>query len=361
MDAAAALGTEMTGHEDTKNTKNSLFKSENTKAPLFKRRSVFPRVLSSCALCLCGLLTLGVSSAAAAEHYVVIISGASAGESYAKDYDKWRTTLVQTFKTRMKVPDGHLIVLAESLPEKSTRDNVRRVMGDVRAKVGKDDVLLVLLIGHGTYDGETAKFNLVGPDMDSAEWAALLQGVAGKIVLINTTGSSFPFLAELSGRNRVVITATDSAAQRYDTVFPQFFVDALSNDAADLDKNGRVSVWEAFSYASLAVKQYYEQKGQLSTERSLLDDNGDKVGKEAAAPGPDGAIARATYFDADVLPPAGADGSLAALVRRKAEIELQIDQLKAKKATMPQEQWDQEFEKLAVELATVTKQIREKS
>lgn len=310
-------------------------------------------------LVVCALLA--AAPARAAERYAVVISGASAGESYAKDYDKWRASLQQVLKTRLKLPDTHIVFMGEPLPEKPTRDNVRRVIGDLRAKMTKDDLLLVMLIGHGTFDGQAAKFNLVGPDMSSTEWAALLQNIAGTVVVVNTTGASFPFLAELSGRGRVVITATDSAAQKFDTVFPQYFIEGLDNDGADVDKNGRISVWEAFSYASAAVKQHYEQRGQLSTERPLLDDNGDKVGKEAAAPGPDGAVARATYLDAEQLPPAGADGSLAALIRRRAALEAEIEQLKARKDTMPAAQYEQEFEKLAVELAKVAKEIREKS
>src|SRR4029077_19537631 len=115
------------------------------------------------------------------------------------------------------------------------------------------------------------------------------------------TGGSFPFMQRLAGPGRIVLTATDSAAQRFETGFSEFFLKAFDDTAADEDKNGRVSIWEAFSYASGAVRQWFEQHGQLSTERSLLDDNGDGVGREAqgpldekvpGSPGTDGAVAR---------------------------------------------------------------------
>ncbi len=48
------------------------------------------------------------------------------------------------------------------------------------------------------------------------------------------------------------------------------------------------------------MKQHYEQRGQLTTERALIDDNGDGVGREAEAPGPDGALARILYLDAEI-------------------------------------------------------------
>ena len=149
----------------------------------------------------------------------------------------------------------------------------------------RDDLLIVLLVGHGTSDGEAAKFNLVGPDMDSSEWASLLQPLPGQVAIVNTTAGSFPFIERLSGPRRIVISATDSAAQRFDTVFPEYFIRAFRDESADLDKNGRVSVWEAFASASAAVKRHYQQRGQLSTERALLDDNGDGVGQKRLGEG----------------------------------------------------------------------------
>src|SRR5205085_1405311 len=120
----------------------------------------------------------------------------------------------------------------------------------------------------------------------------------------------------LAGPKRIVVTATDSSAQQFETVFPEFFVRAFDDPAADQDKNGRVSIWEAFSYASAAVRQWYDQHGQLATERALLDDNGDGIGREAQNPGPDGQLARAVYVAAEA--PAAADSELA---RRRADLE----------------------------------------
>src|SRR5262249_23505558 len=159
-------------------------------------------------------------------------------------------------------------------------------------RLTRDDQLLVFLIGHGTtVDTDEAKFNLVGPDFSASEWADLLKPLPGRLVFVNTTGASFPFLHKLAGRGRVVLTATDSAAQQFETVFPEYFIKAFGDEAADADRNGRVSIWEAFQYASAAVRQSFEQKGQLPTERPLIDDTGAGVGREAQAPGVDGAVA----------------------------------------------------------------------
>ena len=256
---------------------------------------------------------------------------------------------------------NRIFVLSETAgSDQSTRENVRRVVTALRARVGPDDLLLVTLIGHGTNDGVSAKFNLVGPDLDAKEWKQLFEGFPARLIFVDTTGASFPFLQELAGKGRIVITATDSSAQRYDTVFPEFFVTALDQLAADSDKNGRISIWEAFAYASQGVQRWYEQRGQLSTEHSLIDDDGDGLGREAGLPGPDGTLARGIYLDPEPSV-AGADAVLAGLQKRRQAVEAEIEALKAKKATMGSEQFDAEFEKLAVELARISRVIRARS
>jgi hypothetical protein len=306
-------------------------------------------------------LVLSVSPVIAADRYALVVSGASGGQKYADDYAKWRTTLAAALRDKLAFEPDHVIVLSETDDrDKSTSENVRRVVASLRERIGRDDLLMVTLIGHGTFDGVSAKFNLVGPDLDAKEWKQLFEGFPARLIFVNTTGSSFPFLQELAGKGRIVITATDSSAQRYDTVFPEFFVAALDQLAADSDKNGRTSIWEAFGYASQGVQRWFEQRGQLSTERALIDDNGDGLGKEAEVPGPDGTVARGIYLDPDPTM-AGADAVMAGLQKRREAVEAEIEALKARKGTMERGQFDAEFETLAVELARISRVMRTRS
>ncbi len=302
------------------------------------------------------------STASAGERYALIVAGASGGEKYAEQQQKWRDDLSAALRNTFLFPDANVVALGEDAGDtaKATAENVRRVLGDLRRRLTRDDLLMVVLIGHGTFDGEAAKFNLVGPDLTALEWSGLLDGLPARTVMVNTTSSSYPFLEELSQRGRVVITATDSVAQRYATVFPEHFVRAVTDLSSDFDKNGRVSVWEAFAAASAAVQKHYEQKGQLSTERPVLDDNGDKVGREAQAPGPDGTLARTTYFDAE---PGSitADVALAGLQRRRTALETQLEELKGRKDTITPEEYDDQLERILIELARVARQIRQRS
>src|SRR5262249_28105344 len=249
------------------------------------------------------ILMATVGPAFAGERYALVVTGASGGPQYAKQYDAWRTSFVNLLRDSWNYPDDHVVVLAEKEGDgvaQSTRENVRRVLADLRTKATKDDVLLVLLIGHGaSANSDEAKFNLVGPDLSAAEWADLLRPIAARLVFVDTASGSFPFLERLAGRGRIVITANDSAAQQFETVFPGFFIKAFDDDSADLDKNGKVSVWEAFVYASDGVRRWFETKGQLATERALLDDNGDAQGREADGKGADNLLAQVTYVQPD--------------------------------------------------------------
>jgi hypothetical protein len=305
------------------------------------------------------------ASAHAGDRYALVITGASGGDTYAEKYAAWRTAFTTTLKDKFHYEPDRIVVLAESAEDgvqTPTREHVRRALADLRARMTKDDQLLVLLIGHGTsLDGDEAKFNLVGPDLSASEWADLIRPIPGRVVFVNTTAASFPFLRKLAGRGRVVLTATDSAAQQFETVFGEYFVKAFDDPAADYDKNGRVSMWEAFTYASAAVRQSFEQKGQLPTERPLLDDTGAGVGREAQNPGTDGAIARITYLEPEPPLALPADAGQATLIRRRADLEAQLEALKARKESMAADDYAAELEKILVELARIGAQLRSKS
>src|SRR5207244_2778863 len=134
----------------------------------------------------------------------------------------------------------------------------------------------------------------------------------------------------------------------------------FDDPAADTDKNQRVSVWEAFVYASAGVRQWFEQRGRLATERALIDDTGAGLGRDAQTPGTDGALARATYLGSD-LAAVNTHAATAALLKKKADLEKQIEDLKSRKDAMPADQYDAELERLLLELARISAQLRTKT
>ena len=260
----------------------------------------------------------------------------------------------------MKIERARLKVLNDTpdAATAATAANVRQYLNAVRRAMTRDDLLLIVLIGHGTYDGVDAKFNLVGADLESAQWAELVGGLPGRVVVVNTSSASFPFIERLTGERRVIVTATDSVAQRFDTVFPDFFVKALQNEASDIDKNDRISIWEAFTAATADVRRYYQRRGQLPTERALLDDNGDGVGRDAGGAGNDGSLASHIYLDEQLPGSLPTDEVLLKLMQKRASLEADLEELKIRRSFLKPGEYQSEFERLMVELARVNRDIR---
>jgi hypothetical protein len=317
-----------------------------------------------------GLLVLAAAVAvmlprvAAAEgaRFAVIVQGASGDPEYATLHRSWVDALAGLLSGRFGIDASHLILLTENPKAgelRGTAENVRAALGRVAKDAKPDDLVFLMLIGHGSGDGAAAKFNLVGPDLTVEEWAALLQPIDARLAVVDSTSSSFPFLAGLAGKGRVVITATNSYAQRYHTVFPDAFIQALAAPDADADKNGRISLLEAFTYASRQVALYYEQTGHMSTEHAVFDDTGDGKPRDAASAGDAGVVAGLTYLDAPARA-SSTDPEVQALLTRQQTLAEQIDDLRRRRPSMAAEDFDREFERLIVDLALVSRDLRQR-
>ena len=312
------------------------------------------------------VLALGAAaSAQAAERYALVVTGASGGPQYAERYDEWRSSFAQLLQGKLGYPEDHVLLLAEEEyagTQKATRENVRSAIADIRKRAAKDDVVLVVLVGHGSgADSGEGKFNLVGPDLSAREWADLLKPMPGRLVFINAASGSFPFIQELSAKNHIVITANDSGAQTYETVLPQFLIQAFSDDSSDLDKNGKVSVWEAFAFVSARVKGWFDQRSQLATEHPMLDDDGDGTGRLVDDQSADGMLARVTYLQNDLPITETGDPERTALLRRKVDLTTQLEELRARKETMLPEDYENALEKILLELARIDRSLKSKS
>jgi hypothetical protein len=299
---------------------------------------------------LAGLLVLACSSVAAAQQtYVLLVTGVPGDEEHAKMFKEWATTFLDAAKKKEGVPEGNITYLSD---HGATRAAVEKAFADIGAKARANDELFVLLIGHGSFDGTTAAFNLMGPDLTADDYARLLSKFsAQRVVFVNTGSSSGAFLKPLAAPGRVIVTATKTGGERNDTDFPRYFVAAFADDAADRDRNGHVSVAEAFEYAKTKVVQAFSQKGLLLTEHATLEDSGE--GQLASAVFLGGAQGRsALQVDTN-------DPELRALAEQKDALDRQIAALRAKKATMDPAAYDAEMEQLLTALALKTKEIRD--
>lgn len=329
------------------------------------RGDTWARRCGRAAVTVVGMVVLSRTAAVAQNQFTLLVTGASGGAAYATRHDEWRSTLVGALRNLPGFDDQYLEVLAETPGPgvgRATRDGVRQAIGRLVERMDGDDVLYVVMMGHGSFDGVDAKFNLVGPDVEAREWSTWLDQIPGRVVVVNTTSVSSPFIERLAGRRRTIVTATESTVQRYDTVFPEFFVAAHENGAGDADKNGLVSILEAFDYASQGVRRWYQERGRLATERALLEDSGDGRGREAGESGPDGLRAAGQFLGAGpVRTRAVADPLLVPLVARWEELIDRVLELRAAKEQMGSDRYLRELERLLVELAHLSRSLNRES
>ena len=339
--------------------------------------------LQSCVLCAAVLLVPATSPAraasVAADHpvptpvgrsHLVVIVGAGGGEIYREVFHRWALQLLDAARDDFGLGAEQITYLGERpetapdrITARSTRENVELTFHTLADNAAPDDEIFVVLIGHGSGSGEQSKFNIPGRDLSAAEYGALLDRfVTQRIAFINTTSASGDFIDALSGPNRAIVTATRDAAQNNQTVFPRFFVEAFSAEVADLDKNARVSLLEAYSYASLEVKRFYEDDGRMLTETSQIDDNGDGEGSyEPDMVDADGGFARGLFLDNVAVTVADTDDpEMTALLDAKRRLAQQIEELKLMKASMDPELYATELEKLLVDLALKDREIHVK-
>lgn len=297
------------------------------------------------------LLLVTTPCFAKGQSFLLVVSGIGGEPAYSERFAYWSKSMVQAAASRMSMPRERIVYLAEAAGDGvdglSTRDEVANAVERLAAGGEPGDTVFVLLIGHGTARGDRILFNLPGPDLSAGDLAAMIEP-HGELrwVIVNTSPSSGPFAAVLGGPNRVVVTATANAAERYSTDFARHFVAAYADDGADTDKNGRISVLEAFDFARREVERQYNAEGRLLSEHALLEDQG--------------ALARVAYLESDgtlyssTLP---AD-ELERLVAERDTLEQNIETLIAEKESLSPAIYDDRLEALLVEFALVHRALR---
>jgi len=328
------------------------------------------RVLASAVLV---LVAAAPARAQQAAHLLVIV-GLGGDIANADRFHQWAVTLVDAARGRYGLPPESVIYLGEDpardptrINGRSTRERIAAAIDALAARARPGDRALIVLIGHGATAASEARFNLPGPDVTAAEYAKLLGRLSAQsVVFVNTASASGGFVAPLSGKGRTIITATKTDGEKNQTRFAEYFVSAFATpDAgADTDKDGRVSVLEAFLWARARVVDSYNRDGQLLTEHAVLDDTGDGKGTAAPGqPGADGALARTLFMSAASAPRAiadQADPELRALVAQRDALEGRVAALKAAKDKTEPEKYERDLEQLLIDLARVNRAIREK-
>jgi hypothetical protein len=235
----------------------------------------------------------------------------------------------------------------------ATRANVEAYLKELAKEAKPDDSVIVMMIGHGSFDEFDYKFNLPGPDLSATELAGLLDKISARELVVNMTSASGGSITALEKPKRVVITATKAGTEKNATVFPRYWIEGLRDPAADSDKNEIVTALEAFRYAEEKTAKFYETQKRLSTEHPLIEDAGKGEGVKApSAENGEGLTAgRFAVLHLGATAAQSRDPAKLALLKQKEELEAQIDDLKYRKASMSVQEYRGQLQQLLLQLA----------
>jgi len=283
---------------------------------------------------------------------VIVVAGAEGSDEFKEKFQSW----AEAWETSASHTQLTMIGLNDDKDEskKQLQDAIEKSVKDARLQ----EVWLVL-IGHGTFDGKRAKFNLHGPDIEADELKAWLEPMKARIVILNCTSSSSPFINALSGDSRIIVTATRDGFEYNFARFGHFLSRSVDDRAIDLDKDGQTSVLEAFLAASRGAADFYQQENRIATEHALLDDNGDAKGTPAdwfegvradrrpKSGVPDGLLANQVFLNRR-----GVENSLSTEARKTRDgLEAELETIRLKKGKMDESEFLRKIEPVLVRLA----------
>lgn len=322
-----------------------------------------PVLAASAALAAVGvLLSGGRTPAAAQETHLLVIGGLGGAPEYQARFREWGGALVEAAERR-GVRRENVVWLAEAgtdhprVAGESRLERVRSELVTLAGRAGPADVVVIVLFGHGAASRGETRLNLPGPDLTPGELAVMLEGLGSRrVAVVNTASASGGFLEELKAPNRVVVAATRSAAQNEATWFGGSFVDAFAGDDADASRDGRVSLLEAFDYASAEVERHYAGERRLQTEHAVLQDDADLAERITFAAPRTAATARGESAD----PADPADPELRGLYDRRDSLQADLRSLRSRESEMESAAYDAELERLLLEIARNGRAIRER-
>jgi len=294
---------------------------------------------------------------ASSHQCLILVTGAPGTEEYGKGFRDW----AEGWEKAARKGGVRLVRIGEGQKgegEKSDRDRLQEAI----EKEARDSAepLWIVLIGHGTFDGKEAKFNLRGRDVSAAELAAWLEPCGRPLAVIDCASSSGPFINRLSGSRRAIVTATKSGFEYNYARFGRYLAEAMADQGIDIDKDEQISLLEAFLAASARTAEFYKQESRLATEHPLIDDNGDGLGTpaewfrgiRATRRARDGAPLDGPRANQFLLVRSPADRGLPPDVRqRRDELELSISKLREEKKQLEEDAYYARLEPILLDLA----------
>lgn len=302
------------------------------------------RWLASALLLLLMLLPWQVSMA---KTYAVVVTGLGGNPDYQASFDNSTTTLAKALNTLNNTDE-----LIMTLGPEATREDIISAIDSQSQRmlstgVSSEDYFVLMLVGHGTADAQTWRFNNKGPDLTTDDLVAVLNGVpTSQQLVVLAASASGATLETLSQLGRVLVTATKSAGEVNAVRFPEYLADAVESDNADYDRNEILTIAEAYRFARTRTDEYYEQQNLLASEHSRL--MGENASEYAVA------LLGSLKNSKD-------DPVVASLLEDRLVLERAFKELKTRKADMNTDIYYDELEQLLVSIARLQQSIDEAS
>jgi hypothetical protein len=285
--------------------------------------------------------------------YYVTVAGLGGEPDYEQRFAAAAKDLDKVFKAAGNTAKTYTLTGAQS-----TASQLKETLDAVAREAKADDDFVLILIGHGSFDGVEYKFNLVGPDVTAGEIAAMCDRIhARRQLVVDTTSASGGAMQALGRPGRAVITATKAGTEKNATVFARYWVEALEDPAADTDKSDSISAMEAFAYATAKTAAFYDSQKRLATEHAVFNDVGHGEPVRVVGNGQGALMSSFTLVRLGSSQQAANDPAKHALLAKKEELEQKIDTLKYQKAAMDPTDYKTQLTAALLELAKVQEEL----
>lgn len=299
-------------------------------------------VIGKCAnavrcVCISLFVSLCITNVAVAKATGLVVSGIGGNKDYAEQFEVQGQTIIDALRTISDEPDDFVLLQAEQATREALLTTLEKLSG-----VQSDSFFLILL-GHGTVDAESWRFNLVGDDLTTEDLVGAMANVdaATQLVLLGTSASG-AVLDVLSQPGRYVVTATKSAGEINAVRFPEYLAKAMESAVADTDRNEILTLAEVFRYTNTQTQGYYEEQKLLASEHARL--TGDQPERLALA-------------RLGSLRSASDDPVVAKLLEERLLLEDKFLALKARKPDMQTALFYEELEPLLISIARLQQKI----
>lgn len=300
---------------------------------------------------LSAFLALALQSRAAV--YYVTVAGLGGEPDYEQRFTAAAQDLDKVFKTSGST--AHVYTLTG---KQATASQLRETLDGIAREAKADDDFVLILIGHGSFDGFEYKFNLIGPDVTAGQIATMCNRIpTRRQLIVDTTSASGGAVPALERPGRAVIAATKSGTEKNATVFVRYWVEALQDPEADTDKSDSISAMEAFIYATKKTAAFYDSQKRLATEHAVFDDTGSDAPVREAGNGQGALMSSLTLLRLGTSQQAANDPAKRALLAKKEELEQKIDTLKYQKAAMDPDDYKKQLTAALLELAKVQEDL----